>query len=105
MLITGIRIRGLTGQINNDPTILDLFSNIFLGTVAFSVTSVDGDNSIFNNQVVSVLGSGFGTEVGVVYIDDVQQSINSWADDEIEITVARGPLNLGTHSIRVFKPI
>lgn len=71
----------------------------------FEVTSVDGDDTVYDNQVVNIVGTGFGYVQGLVFIDGVQQSINSWSDTLINITVEQGALSLGANTLKVFKPI
>jgi hypothetical protein len=70
-----------------------------------TITSIDSDNTVYDNQVANITGTGFGTVQGLVYIDGVQQSINSWTDTVINITVEQGALSLGAATLKVFKPI
>lgn len=74
-------------------------------TQILTITSVDGDDTVYDNQVVNIVGTGFGTVQGLVFIDGVQQSINSWSDTLINITVEQGALSLGANTLKVFKPI
>lgn len=71
----------------------------------FTITSIDGDDTVYDNQVANITGTGFGTVQGLVYIDGVQQSINSWTNTVINITVEQGALSLGAATLKVFKLI
>lgn len=84
-------------------TTTDVGSAMYVAVL--TITSVDGDNTVYDNQVVNIVGVGFGTTQGLVYIDGVQQSINSWTDTLINITVEQGALSLGANTLKVFKPI
>lgn len=70
-----------------------------------TITSIDGDDAVYDNQVANITGTDFGTTQGLVYIDGVQQSINSWTDTVINVTVEQGALSLGAATLKVFKPI
>lgn len=70
-----------------------------------TITSIDGDDTVYDNQVANITGTGFGTVQGLVYIDGVQQSINSWTNTVINVTVEQGALSLGAATLKVFKPI
>lgn len=89
---------------DKDNSELILFQNMWYGST-FEITSVDGDDTVYDNQVVNIVGTGFGTVQGLVFIDGVQQSINSWSDTLINITVEQGALSLGANTLKVFKPI
>ncbi len=87
-------------------TDFNIFDDWWIGAGAvYAITSVDGDNTIYDGQTVNIVGTGFGGTQGLVYLDSVEQSINSWTDTLISITVDQGGLSLGLHNIKVFKPV
>jgi hypothetical protein len=97
-----VPVRDIAGNTRSGAT-TDVGAALFV--LVLTITSIDGDDTVYDNQVANITGTGFGTVQGLVYIDGVQQSINSWTDTVINITVEQGALSLGAATLKVFKPI
>lgn len=56
--------------------------------MGFSIASVGSDGGrIYHGETVTIAGSDFGSAQGTVSINDVAQTIVSWADTQIVFTV------------------
>ena len=72
---------------------------------ALTLIDLDLDNAVYDGQTAIIHVSNGGNTQGLVYIDDVAQTVNSWSDTEISINVIQGALPDGPHMLRVLKPI
>jgi hypothetical protein len=75
--------------------------------LGITITNIDVDNTIQHGQLnVIITGTNFGTVMGTVDIDGVEQANLIWTDTQITVPVIR-LTNLttpGTHTLRVAKP-
>lgn len=76
---------------------LDLVSGPSLGPSGPSITSLS-DNTPTNGQSITITGTGFGATQGSgsVVVGGVTQTVTSWSDTSITITVVRGVNRYGT---------
>jgi hypothetical protein len=69
---------------------------------AFAVTDVNGNEIVVDGQPFTITGTNFGTTQGVVTINNVRQTVGTWANTQITgTTVAPVP---GNYTLAVFKP-
>ena len=60
-----------------------------------TITNIDGDNDVYPGQVVVITGTNFGTSVGTVTLDGVDQTVTHWTDTQITIIVVKGTMEYG----------
>ncbi len=65
-----------------------------------SITSIT-PSTFDAGRSVTLTGSGFGSSQGSVLIGGVAQNVNTWSDDEITFTTARGSQSLGACRVDV----